>query len=371
MRIELLRKTRLLDNNRCGALSIFTSGHSVEEIRRLQSDGIKLVCFGCDNNSIFYMDTLRESGLTPDVITDNNLKTLDTYFYDIPVKRPAELLKRPEEYYFIVTLGNEKYANEVRVQLLLNGVKDFAIISLNTVFDFDSCAVSGLKEMFFDAINDIYQDTDFAENHFNEARYVYINPIKWWYDTFEFITQCYGKERRKGIKLLDVGPGSGLESLLYQKALGCELNWINLERLQSCYNVSNNQGLIDKYDIHVQVGYIEADEFTGEYDIIILTDVIEHFAYNPIITMKKLHRMLRRGGHLALSTPNQKTISNYESWRDLPEANDDAASVLRITKTGHVYEYSSSELEELFAESGFQVELKKVSTKLQYVLTKI
>ena len=390
MHIEILKKTRLADNNRCGTLSIFTTGHSIEEIRALK-DQAKIVCFGCDNNSIFYIDALRENGLMPDIITDNGLKETEYYLYDIPVMTPASLFETPERYYFIITLKDKANINQVRVQLLLNGVKNFAILSQDFTFDFDRCKLPDLKQAFFDSMNEIYQDVDFAENHFNEALYVYINPIKWWYDALEFVVGQYGYDKIEScpagfsacgglrqqhnsterLQLLDVGPGAGLESLLYQKLLNCELNWINLKQVKDVYEISHDQGLISRFGIHVQSGYIEADDFTGQYDIIIFTDIIEHLAYNPVKTLKKLRAMLKPGGYMVISSPNRKTTKNYESWRALPEAKGNAIDVLRITNGGHVYEYTASELEELFSESGYHVVFKKQSGKLQYVLTKM
>lgn len=369
MHIEILKKTRLADNNRCGTLSIFTTGHSIKEIRQLKQN-VKLVCFGCDNNSAFYIEALRENGLMPDIVADNKLKETSEYLFDIPVLSPKSLLETPDKYYFIVTLTKAAYSNQVRIQLLLNGVKNFAILTQNLTFDFDRCALPELKQAFFESINEIYKDVDFTENHFEDAKYVYINPIKWWYDTLEYVINQPFKNRNDRISLLDVGPGAGLESLLYQKLLGCKLNWINLERQKQVYDVSYNSDLIQQHGIQVQIGYIEADDFSGEHDIIIFTDIIEHLAYSPVDTLKKLRNMLKDGGYLVLSTPNRKTTNYYTDWRLFPSAKDNAVDVLRITNCGHVYEYSPSELEEIFAESGYDVVFKKITEKSQYVLKK-
>lgn len=128
---------------------------------------------------------------------------------------------------------------------------------------------------------------------------------------------------------------------------------------------------ISQHGINVQIGYIEADDFAGEYDIIIFTDIIEHLAYNPVTTLKKLRGMLKPEWYIMVLSPDRKTTKNYEDWRKLPEANENAADVLRITNGGHVYEYTALELEELFSESGYHVVFKKLTAKLQYVLVKM
>lgn len=369
MYIELLKKTRLADNNRCGTLTLYTTGQTVEEIRALKRSGTKIVCFGCDNNSVFYIDALREKGLMPEIITDNELKTTKKYLYDLPVVSPSSLFQAADQYYFIVTLTDMKYINQVRIQLLLNGVRSFAILKTDVTFDFDSCQVPGLKAAFFESINEIYQDYDFAEDHFNQVRYIYLNPVKWWYNPLEFVVQ-HSDRKSRPLSLLDVGPGAGLESLIYQKLLGCELNWVNLPQITGTYSASKNSKVIHNHGVKVQIGYIEADEFTGTYDIIIFTDVIEHLAYNPVCTLKKLYGMLNPEGYLIVTTPSLVTTKNYEDWRLLPPVKSNAVDVLRITNSGHVYEYTFSELEDIFAESGFEIVYRQTAKKLQYVLTR-
>ncbi|MDR0917707.1 MAG: class I SAM-dependent methyltransferase [Oscillospiraceae bacterium] len=371
MYIEPLKKTRLADNNRCGQLTLFTTGHSIEEIIELQNKGVKIVSFGCDNFNIFYIDSLKEIGISIDVISDNGLKITETGINNIPVISPRDLFKTSNDYYFIITLTDINYVNQVRKQLLLNNVHNFSILTLDMAFDFDSCKIKNLKPIFLSTINEIYQDIDFTANNFDAVRYVYINPIKWWYDTLEFIVSDYEKRGEKNLELLDIGPGTGLESLLYQKLLGCNVNWINLQELKATYSISHNPKIINAHKINVQYGYIESDNFTGEYDIIIFTDIIEHMAYNPVLTMKKLNGLLKNKGYLAISTPNRKTTKNYSSWRDMPNPpEENAIDVLNITGAGHVYEYNAAELEEIFAESGFKVVFKKETSKLQYVLSK-
>jgi len=362
MYIEFLRKTRIAENKCCYQLNLFTNGHSVEEIRRLKADGRKIVCFGADKYSYFYIIALKEAGIGPDIVTDNGFKTIDLYLDDIPVSQPTVLLKEKEKYYFIVTLTNTKFVDQVRKQLLLWGVEDFAILTHDIMFDFDRAGHKGLKDAFLKSFNKIYKDIDCTEDNFNTARYNFSHLMIRWYDAVEWVLAHY--TGRENLSLLDVGPGIGLASLIYKELLGVSLNWINLKYFDCCHRTSAESKLIESEKIKNQYGYIEVEKIEGFHDIIILTDVIEHFAYNPVNTLKKLNGMLKPQGHLVVDMPvNRKKLPYYCSWRDLPVPNEVIGKnygVLKITGAGHVYEYTSEELNEIFIESGYKIIHKKI-----------
>jgi 2-polyprenyl-3-methyl-5-hydroxy-6-metoxy-1,4-benzoquinol methylase len=40
------------------------------------------------------------------------------------------------------------------------------------------------------------------------------------------------------------------------------------------------------------------------FDVVILTEVLEHFNYNPLVPLKEIRRVLKPGGRLFLTTPN-------------------------------------------------------------------
>lgn len=368
MRVEFLRKTRLADNIRCAQLNLFTTGHSVDEIRAIKTVGRKIVAFGADNNSWFYITALREAGVGPDIITDNGIKELERFIDDIPIIKPAALLKEKEKYYFIVTLSNIESINQVRKQLLIWGVENFAILTHDFMLDFDRVKHHGLKNAFLHAFNTIYRDIDFTGNRFNEARRRFVVSILWWYEALEWVLDNYGG--KKNISLLDVGPGVGLASLIYKQLLGASISWINLNKPNDIDMPSTQKKLIENENIDVQYGYIETDDFYGNYDIIIFTDIIEHLVYDPSITMKKLHGMLNPGGHLIITTPLKKRSGKdeppyFENWRDRPELTEKrrgyGADILKITAADHVYEYSPKELYEVVVESGFTVVFQDIN----------
>jgi SAM-dependent methyltransferase len=90
------------------------------------------------------------------------------------------------------------------------------------------------------------------------------------------------------------------------------------------------------------------------FDVVLFCEVIEHLAENPVFTLSEIHRVLRPGGRVVLSTPNAARSGN----------------VLRIWFGGNVYdqyhlgsplrgsrhsrEYTLRELEALIGGCGFR-----------------
>lgn len=104
-------------------------------------------------------------------------------------------------------------------------------------------------------------------------------------------------------------------------------------------------------------------------DIILMSEIIEHLAFNPLVLWKEIHRVLRNGGRIYITTPN----SMY--YRSLIEIIDGITSkgeigcrVEDIFNTGtyghHWKEYSMREFEKYFLEmdGGFTIMRSDVKT---------
>ncbi len=46
----------------------------------------------------------------------------------------------------------------------------------------------------------------------------------------------------------------------------------------------------------------------GEFDAVIMTEVYEHLRDYPVRSLEEANRVLRRGGHLYFTTPNQRSL---------------------------------------------------------------
>lgn len=84
---------------------------------------------------------------------------------------------------------------------------------------------------------------------------------------------------------------------------------------------------IDKIQPH---DYYSLDEITEFFDIIILSEVIEHLEFNPGISMlQRLYGLLRNGGKIIVSTPNLHHPHRYwDSDHKTPYRYDEISGAL-------------------------------------------
>lgn len=94
-----------------------------------------------------------------------------------------------------------------------------------------------------------------------------------------------------------------------------------------------------------------------EMDLVIFTDVIEHF-YDPFYALKEINRVMKKNAKMILTTDN---ISRYYSLISILKGNSNNTPILssNIFYNGdwrpHFREYSKNELFNLFKWSGFKV----------------
>lgn len=107
-------------------------------------------------------------------------------------------------------------------------------------------------------------------------------------------------------------------------------------------------------NIKFQKKNIETDKIDGKYDVIVLTDVLEHFNYNPLPVLKKLRNACNKG--ILISTPAKETDSVCDgkwkdeiNWKQIPQYKDYEFI------DGHHHTYYLWELQELLAEAGFRI----------------
>lgn len=121
--------------------------------------------------------------------------------------------------------------------------------------------------------------------------------------------------------------------------------------------------LIKKYNIKYKELNIELQDSPWEelkFDIIILTEILEHFNFNPVPTMIKIKELLSEDGIIMLSTPDASswgTCGIYKSWEEMPEPNKDT-----IIQDCHIHQFNESELIEVIKKSGLKIDIWGKST---------
>jgi SAM-dependent methyltransferase len=131
----------------------------------------------------------------------------------------------------------------------------------------------------------------------------------------------------------------------------------NLERLYREFNIHSSSGFLK--DIW-KAGLPYPDNF---FDAVILSEVLEHLNFNPLPLLQEINRIIKPGGIVYITTPNQVSLKNrlfMISGRSIRNPVSD--SVAQLDRKNHIIcgihwrEYSLDELTELMNITGFSLD---------------
>ena len=156
-----------------------------------------------------------------------------------------------------------------------------------------------------------------------------------------------GKQVRR---ILDIGAGYGTLSVFASLLTGAEVFCLDTEP----HRIS--EALRAKHRLTVAGGNVEqiSIPWPRPMDAVVMTEVIEHFNFHPVPTMRKIAEVLAPGGRLFLSTPDAaswgRVAESYASYRDMPLPDPVAP-----TRDIHIYQFTEDEIRTVLADSGFVV----------------
>jgi SAM-dependent methyltransferase len=104
---------------------------------------------------------------------------------------------------------------------------------------------------------------------------------------------------------------------------------------------------------------VETDEFPypdGAFDVVIFSEMIEHLAVNPVWTLAEIHRVLKPGGHVIVTTPNALSIERVSSVLTGRRPFVDHYSPVFGYGARHNREFAAFELYTVLDETGFDIE---------------
>jgi SAM-dependent methyltransferase len=152
-------------------------------------------------------------------------------------------------------------------------------------------------------------------------------------------------------RCLDIGCAYGTLALYCKKLFNCEVYTVDF------IDQYLSRTLAEKYDFPFRVNNIELDAFPWEmeFDVIVFTEVLEHLNFNPVPTLKKIHKLLSPNGKLYLSTPDAsqwgRVVKYYSCLADIPPPKNGGAVV-----DNHVYVYTKEGLFNVLESAGFTVD---------------
>src|SRR5262245_11096160 len=178
---------------------------------------------------------------------------------------------------------------------------------------------------------------DAVRRHYNEGHssrieyYLRAEPAD--RRTFGEILDQAARRFPAGGHLLDVGPNVGTALALAAargwSARGVE---INQEAARYCR---------ERLGLDVVAGTLEAAELPDEhFDLVLMFDVIEHLL-DPLASLSRVRRLLRREGMVMVSTPDIARLS---------------ARVLQVKPEEHLFYFTPATMRTLLERAGFRVE---------------
>lgn len=390
MKVEYLGKT--VYRRQCLMQGFYVGIES--DLEAIKKNEKQIVLFGGTGDNGFIAESLlAQRGIYISGYADNAEKLQGKMLRGKKIFSPYEVLNR-DEFFVIIAVSNQNI-NYMRLQLLAHGVKDYGIF-LETIFhDFEEESEE-LQIRVMNAINMLCFEDENVESSLphvglsiggdgsklGDLNWL-LKSTTWSHWAYLWIEDILEKERKN--KILEVGPGFGLMSLVFlEKYKELELDWAIFGQTTNSIEKIQNEGygkglkkIKKKYGDKINEiwGQIELDNLLLEeqkYEMIIMTEVFEHFALKPINTLIKLKNALQEGGYLILTTPNWGHIHIYKSWEDMPD-NVDEEQYFNLIKCGHTYQYSRNELNAIFNQVGFEVVRYELSdsNNHNYILQKV
>lgn len=156
---------------------------------------------------------------------------------------------------------------------------------------------------------------------------------------------------KKGVKLLDIGCGSG-QFLYEMKSLGLDVYGVEPGKFDEYGNT--------KYDLHIKKGDIDHVKYKKEYfDLITLNHVLEHII-DPNKTLFEIKGILKRNGIFILGVPNTASLAFKifgKNW-------------LALDVPRHLINYSAKNLKFLLEKNGFKIIKTRYNSRpSQYVVS--
>ena len=157
--------------------------------------------------------------------------------------------------------------------------------------------------------------------------------------------------------VLDVAAGAGNFSLRLAE-LGYSVTWNDLRDDLVDYVRQKHE----KGDIQYAPGNVFELGFENRFDVVVITEIIEHVAH-PDDFLRKIGRMVKPGGHVVMTTPNGGYFRNYlPKFSECPDPSQFEAVQFKPNSDGHIFLLHEDEIPILAEKAGLTVESLRLST---------
>jgi 2-polyprenyl-6-hydroxyphenyl methylase/3-demethylubiquinone-9 3-methyltransferase len=162
--------------------------------------------------------------------------------------------------------------------------------------------------------------------------------------------ELVGRAARPPARVLDIAAAQGNFSLALAEA-GYEVTWNDLRAdLIDYVSLKHDRG-----DLHFAPGNAFDLGLDGRFDVVLITEIIEHVAH-PDQFLQKVGRLLHPGGHVVMTTPNGGYFRNrLPKFSECPDASRFEAVQFKPDSDGHIFLLHLDELPSLAAAAGLEI----------------
>ncbi|MDR1044597.1 MAG: methyltransferase domain-containing protein, partial [Candidatus Adiutrix sp.] len=155
---------------------------------------------------------------------------------------------------------------------------------------------------------------------------------------------------RGDITVLDIGCAYGTLAVFCKTYLAADVYAVDL------FDHYYPKNLFDRLKINFKRMNVELEplNFKNNFDVVILTEVLEHFNFHPVPTLKRIRDVMKDNAVLYLTTPNAavvgKITTHYNHLKDIPMPNNNTC-----IHDEHIWQYNIDELVSVINASGLMV----------------
>lgn len=335
-----------------------------------QMEGRRVAVFGTGLEAFMVARYLEHRGIGTECFLNNDTKMEGYSLCGKTVKLPGQIWG--QDFFIIIAMGNARHLNEVLWQLKVHGEKRYAVAMMETYHAYmENGMPSRLQELTMSVINRILCDG----KNITQIIYPVMNvgsagnimfPIDelcwsttWTHHLLEWFYEKYSsKELCVKKNILEIGPGKGLFSaVVHSISPDIDIEWmmfdmeeISAEAVEGRYNWWPANLFKSYYGLIEEPQYV----INKKFDIIVMTEVMEHFSANPRAALCKIADMLAEDGELYLSTPNWGHLPIYDTYYDIPDFT--SVGEYSASYIGHSYQYTKAELFQILDECGLKVD---------------
>ncbi len=333
-------------------------------------EGKRVAIFGTGLEAYIIQQYLEKKRIEVECFINNDPAMEGRIMCGKPIRVPHQIWG--QGFCIIIAMSNTKYLNEVLWQLKVHGEGLYAVALMETYHAYmEKGRKSRLQEYTIDTISRILCDG----KDITEIMHPVINVgpdknilfpfdelcwsttwvhhlMQWFYDI-----HCLKPDEREKA-MLEIGPGKGLFSaVVHYVNPDIRIEWLMFDMEEkSMEAIEGRYNWWPATMFRSYFGMIEEPQYRidRKFDIIVMTEVMEHFSANPRAALCKIADMMTEDGELYLSTPNWGHLPIYDTYYDIPDFT--SVEEYKASYIGHSYQYTKDELYQIMGECGLRVE---------------